>query len=347
MSINSSDLDRFDSHKMYKIYDEWPDIAEKSDFTELGQVNFDNIKHLVFAGMGGSGALHDIFAAILSKTDIHVSSVKGYHLPSTINSDTLVVTTSVSGNTVETLTVLDSSRQSKCKIIAFSSGGKMQDYCSRYRIEHRNIPMYLNPRSSFTSYLFSMIRVLEPVIPIRKQDVLESINELKRYKKNISSDNLSNHNPAIDLANWISDIPMIYYPWGLQAAAVRFKNSLQENAKIHAMMEDIIETSHNGIVAWEREPRIKPILIRGHDDYIKTKERWNIIKEYFDHKGIEYKEIFSTDGGILEKTVSLIYLLDYSSIYLSVISGINPNPVIGIDFIKNKTTNINYDQQLE
>ncbi len=327
---------------MHEIYDKWPDIAEKNYRTELGQVNFDNIKHLVFAGMGGSGALHDIFAAILSKTDVHVSIVKGYHLPSTINSDTLVVTTSVSGNTTETLTVLDSSRRSKCKIIAFSSGGKMQDYCSRYKIEHRNIPMYLNPRSSFTSYLFSMIRVLEPIIPIKKQDVLESINELKKHKKKISSDNLSKDNPALDLANWIKDIPIIYYPWGLQAAAVRFKNSLQENAKMHAMIEDIIEASHNGIVAWEKESRIKPILIRGHDDYIKTKERWNIIKEYFDHKAIEYKEICSIEGGILAKIVSLIYLLDYSSIYLSVISGIDPNPVTAIDFIKNRTSNANH-----
>ena len=82
------------------------------------------------------------------------------------------------------------------------------------------------------------------------------------------------------LAEWLDDTPVIYYPFGLYAAAVRFKNSLQENAKKHAMIEDVIEACHNGIVAWEKDSNLKPILIRGSDDYIKTKERWNIIKEY-------------------------------------------------------------------
>ena len=50
----------------------------------------------------------------------------------------------------------------------------------------------------------------------------------------------------------VSDFPIIYYPWGLHSAAIRFKNSLQENAKIHVFSEDIIESSHNGIVAWEK-----------------------------------------------------------------------------------------------
>jgi len=57
----------------------------------------------------------------------------------------------------------------------------------------------------------------------------------------------------------------------LIATAIRFKNSLQENAKIHAMAEDIIEACHNGIVSWEKSSDIKPVLIQGQDDYIKTK----------------------------------------------------------------------------
>jgi len=338
--IDLAILNKFDSQKMYEIYDKWSDIAEKSYHTEFEQINFDNIRHLVFAGMGGSGALHDIFAAILSKTNIHVTVVKGYNLPKTTDSNTLIVTTSVSGNTVETLTVLDAARQNKCKIIAFSDNGKMFDYCSRYGIEHRQIPINLNPRSSFADYLFSMIKVLEPILPINKADVLESINDLRNLQKKISSNNITEDNPALDIAYWIKDIPIIYYPWGLQAAAVRFKNSLQENAKMHAMIEDVIEASHNGIVAWERKSKVRPILIRGYDDYVKTKERWNIIKEYFESRGIEYKEVFSVKGGILGKIVNLVYLLDYSSIYLSIISGIDPSPVPSIDFIKNKTRNI-------
>ena len=65
--------------------------------------------------MGGSGAIGDLFSAILSKTDIHVSLVKGYLLPKTVDKNTLVIVTSVSGNTDETLTVLESTKKINCK----------------------------------------------------------------------------------------------------------------------------------------------------------------------------------------------------------------------------------------
>ncbi|MDH5418555.1 MAG: glucose-6-phosphate isomerase, partial [Nitrosopumilus sp.] len=142
-------------------------------------------------------------------------------------------------------------------------------------------------------------------------------------------------NPALNLAEWISGIPLIYYPAGLQAAAIRFKNSLQENAKMHAITEDVVESSHNGIVSWEQQSSVIPIMIEGADDYIKTKERWQILKKFFDRRNIEYKEIFSGEGNILTKLMRLVYLLDYASIYRSVLSGIDPTPVESINFVKN------------
>jgi len=134
----------------------------------------------------------------------------------------------------------------------------------------------------------------------------------------------------------IFGIPLIYYPWGLQAAAIRFKNSLQENAKCHVIAEDVVEACHNGIVAWEKPSNVKPILIQGEDDYIKTKERWKILKEHLEGSKIEYKEVFSVNGNILSKLICLIYLLDYSSIYFAALSGIDPTPIDAIDFVKSK-----------
>jgi len=131
-------------------------------------------------------------------------------------------------------------------------------------------------------------------------------------------------------------IPLIYYPWGLQAAAIRFKNSLQENSKSHAIAEDVIEACHNGIVSWEKSSQIQPILIRGQDDYIKTKERWEILKQYFEQNKIDYREIHSVEGPILSKIINLIYLFDYTSIYLAIKNGIDPTPIKSIDFVKNK-----------
>jgi glucose/mannose-6-phosphate isomerase len=332
--LDISTIEKYDLQKMYKIYDKWPEIARESFEYNHEPIDFHNIDHIVFAGMGGSGAIGDIFSAILSKTKIHVNVVKGYLLPTTVDSNTLVITVSVSGNTAETLAVLDSAYKRKSKIIAFSTGGKMLEYCKKNNIEYRLVPQYHSPRASFTSYLYSMLKVLHSFLQIKKQDVLESIVELNNLNEKINSSNLTENNPSLNLAKWITDIPIIYYPFGLQAVAVRFKNSLQENVKIHAITEDVVETCHNGIVSWERKSNVRPILLQGFDDHIKTKERWNVLKKYFKENNIDFQEVFSNKDSILSKVINLIYLLDYATIYLAVLSKIDPSPVSSIDYIK-------------
>ena len=334
--LNISNLEKYDSQKMYKIYDEWPKIARESFESEQESIDFQNIDHVVFAGMGGSGSIGSVFSSILSKTDIHVSVVKGYILPKTVNKNTIVIVTSVSGNTVETISILNAAKKLDCKILACSSGGKMEEFCDKNNIEYRKILAIHSPRASFTSFLYSMLKILNQIIPINLEDVNESINELEKLKKKISSDNLSIDNPAIELAKGISNIPLIYYPAGLESVAIRFKNSLQENSKTHAIAEDVLEASHNGIVAWERESNVKPILIQGQDDHLKTKERLKICKEYFRLNKIEFKEVHSVSGNILSKIINLIYFLDYTTIYRAVLSNIDPSPVKSIEFIKSK-----------
>lgn len=318
--------------KMYQVYDKWPELARSSYESE--SIDFGDSKHIVFAGMGGSGALGDIFSSLLSKTAIHVSIVKGYHLPKTSNKNTLVVTTSISGNTVETLNVLGQARRLGIKTISFSSGGKMQVYCKRNLLQHINVPMIHSPRASFVTYLFRMLGALNSIIKIKNEDIREASTILEKTKDIISSSNLTETNTAIKLANWIDGIPMIYYPFGLQSAATRFKNCLQENAKSHAMIEDIIEACHNGIVAWEKKSNVKPILIEGKNDHVKTKERWSVLKSYFKENKIEYAEVFAKNNSLLSKLVYLAYFLDYVSIYRSIISGIDPSPVKPIEWIK-------------
>jgi len=320
---------------MYKVYDRWPQIARESYESNLEPTDFKDIDHIVFSGMGGSGALGDIFSSILSKTDIHVNVVKGYHLPKTVDSNTLVVTTSISGNTAETLTVLDSARKTDCKLIGFSSGGKMEEYCTKNNVQFRKISMHHSPRASFPAFLYSILKTLNSVIPVKKDDISESLGEMENSQKLISSSNLEN-NSSLNLAEWINGIPMIYYPWGLQAAAIRFKASLQENTKTHALAEDVIEACHNGIVSWEGKSEVKPILIQGQDDYIKTKERWIILKEYFEKNNIDYREILSVKGSILSKLIILVYQLDFIAIYRAVLSGVDPSPIKSIDFVKNR-----------
>jgi len=331
-----SALNKIDKQGMYKIYDKWPQMAYDSYRTKYDVMDYKNIDHIVFAGMGGSGAIGDLFAAILSKTNIHVSLVKGYILPNTVDSNTLVVTISISGNTVETLTVLNSAKKLDCKLAAFSSGGKMENICKKANINFQKIPYVHSPRASFINYVYSILCTLNPIIPIKKQNILESINELTKLSSKINSSNLTKQNPSLSLGKWISGIPLMYYPWGLQAAAIRFKSCLQENAKSHAIIEDVMEASHNGIVSWEKPSNVQPILLQGQDDYVKTKERWTILKEYFNKNRIDYAEIKSVKGSILTKLVCLVYLLDYASVYHAILEKTDPTPVKSIEFIKER-----------
>lgn len=334
--MNVKDLDIYDSGKMYKIYDNWPKIAMESYLSDLKPLSYSNIDNIIFAGMGGSGTIGDIFSSILSKTNIHVSVVKGYLLPRTVDSNTLVIVTSISGNTEEALNVLELANKLKTNVIAFSSNGKMQKFCEKNNIEFRKITMEHSPRASFTKFFYSMINVLKPILPITDEEIEESIYRLEEVNKNISSINLTQNNKALNLAEWISGIPLIYFPAGLNAAAIRFKSSLQENSKIHVITEDIIEACHNGIVAWEHSSNVQPILLKGADDFLKTKQRWSIIEDFFDERKIDYNSVNSVDGNILSKLICLIYVLDYTSIYLAIKRKINPSTVDSINYIKNK-----------
>ena len=321
---------------MFRIYDNWPQIALEAFSNELKPISYDGINHIVFAGMGGSGTIGDIFSSILSKTNIHVSVVKGYLLPKTVNQDSLVISTSVSGDTDETMNVIKTTQDIGCRSIAFASGGKIEKYCIKNNVEYRKIEQIHSPRASFTKFLFSILKTLSPIIPISNDMVKESIDSLSQLKNEIDSTNITKNNPALNLAEWIKETPVIYYPSGLEAAAIRFKNALQENSKLHVISEDVIEACHNGIVAWEKPSKFKPILIQGEKDYVKTKERWEILKEYFNEKDIEFKEIHSVNGNILSKLIHLIYLFDYTSIYNAAINKIDPTPVKSIQYIKKR-----------
>ena len=164
-------LNKIDISKMHQVYDRWPEIAEESFNFDFDQIEYKNFDNIVFAGMGGSGSIGDIFTSILSKTDIHSTTVKGYLLPNTITKDSLVIVTSVSGNTVEVHNILEESFKKKFRVICFSSGGKIEDYCKKNNVQFNYIEKIHSPRASFTKFLFSMLKILQPIIPIKNENI--------------------------------------------------------------------------------------------------------------------------------------------------------------------------------
>ena len=334
--IDNTFVKTIDTQGMAEAYSHWSIMAKKAYETPIKELQDIKTDHIIFTGMGGSGALGDIFESILSNTDIHVDIVKGYRLPETAGSDSLVVATSVSGNTNETLHVLDSAVKAKCQTISFSDGGKLGEYCKSKNLDYRRIQTSHSPRTSMPTFLYTMLSVLRNNVPVPEADIIKSISVLETITPSVSKPELGTKNQSLELAQWLPEIPIIYYPWGLRAAAIRFKNSLQENAKTHAMAEDIMETCHNGIVSWVRDSVVRPVLVYGTDDHAKTKERWTILEGFFRHNGISYRTIKAPGSSILERLIGLIYILDYASIYRAIILGVDPTPVVPIDYIKSK-----------
>ena len=80
--MNLEELEKIDTKKMFEVYDIWPDIAKESYKQEFSKPEFHDIDHIVFAGMGGSGTIGDVFSSILSKNDIHTSVCLLYTSPS-------------------------------------------------------------------------------------------------------------------------------------------------------------------------------------------------------------------------------------------------------------------------
>ena len=332
--INKEILNKYDPQRMYEVYDNWPKIARDSYEKKIKPLSCDNVNHLVFVGMGGSGTVSDIFYSILSQTSIRVTVIKGYVLPKNIDKNTLVVITSMSGDTEEALTALQSSLQYNCMKIAFSAGGLIEKFANNNKIEHRSLIMYLNPRSSLPSAVYTILNVLGDTLSIDKNDVYDSIRALEDYSKKICSDNLTDTNPSLKLAMHLSEICLIYYPHGLQTVATRFKNSIHENMKKHASIENIIESCHNQIMAWDDNTNVLPILLRGSDDHVKTIDRWDVIKELFETRKINYEEFSVSGNNILTKTISSIYELDYATLYRAVIEEKDPHIIESIQYIK-------------
>ena len=127
---------------MYEIYNKWPQIAKESSNENFQKIDFKSIVHIGFAGMGGSGSVGDVIGAILSKKDIHVTNVKGYLLPKTVDENTLVIATSVSGNSIEVLEILKHVKKMSTKVVGFSSGGKMENLCINNNIYYQK-PIHL------------------------------------------------------------------------------------------------------------------------------------------------------------------------------------------------------------
>ena len=315
------------TQEMIDVYKNWPEYAKESySNAKPISVKFDKV---IFCGMGGSGLIFDILSSLIPDKQVIIN--KGYVLPKNI-SNSLMIFNSASGDTIETLTALKTALKSKNKIIAFSSGGKMENFCKKNKITHIRYDMQSSPRASLPVSLYTILGTLYDSFGIKKSMITKSIKSLHDARKKIFEN--VDSNPVIDLAEFIKDGPVCYHSPELSPVALRFSQDFQENCKKFATQGDVVESCHNFINSWETLTNFSPILLRGSNDDKNIIKRFEVWIEYFKTRGISYKELSSVKGDLLTQFMTLMYEMGLSTIYHAVQNDIDPTLLEAIDFVK-------------
>lgn len=337
-TANAIDID---SKRMHAIYDRWPEYFLEAASTSINTDHDSSYyKSVVFCGMGGSGTACDVMNDLM-RTFGSVPSViaRGKIMPSFVNKYSLVIVNSVSGNTEEAVLMMEEARSKGAEVISVSAGGKLKEISEAYGTKHVNIANLSVPRASLPHLIMPDLRIIEPFL---KESVLHDVQEMYRYlakiRDQISISALETPNTSRNIAKFLeSGLPFCFASPSLASVATRFKNSLNENAKIHCLRDSILEASHNEIVPFTFNNQIQPrVLLLGWDkDSALVKKRFEKITFLLRKIGYPIKEFISDSATMFEAIISSIYVLDYASIYMAISRSIDPSPTPAIDILKN------------
>lgn len=302
-----------------------------------------NYSNIVVTGLGGSAIGGDIIRTYaLQKAQVPVIVNRDYDMPGFVNSDSLVLTVSYSGNTEETLSSYQQARSQGAAIIVVTSGGKLAHIAQEDGYAVVKIPGGLAPRAA-TGYLFAPLALIFEELGIVKgaaTDLEETVQVLRAMREDIHPGVDFPRNQARAIAREMKDsLPII---WGSSArsetAALRWKAQINENAKSPAYYNVFPELNHNEIVGFgmpkDLLARLVVIILRDPADHPQVKKRMEISKKIIQDKVKKLVELEAQGKSFLAKFYSLAYVGDYASFYLALEYGINPSPVETIDYLK-------------
>jgi glucose/mannose-6-phosphate isomerase len=264
------------------------------------------------------------------------SVTKGYDLPAWVNESTLLICSSYSGNTEETLTTLELGIERNAKIVIITSGGKLLKRAQELGIDYIQLPAGKpSPRACLGYSFVQQIYILKHFRLIGKSliaDVRKALSLLKKEQKDIQK-------RAKILANSIHQkTTIIYTSDRMEAVAIRFRQQLNENAKVLCWHHVIPEMNHNELVGWTpQEGRFAVIMFRNSDDFKRNGIRMDITKDVVAQFADTTIELWSKGDSLCERSMYYVHLGDWVSFYLSELrSGTDANEVKVIDYLKNE-----------
>jgi glucose/mannose-6-phosphate isomerase len=340
--LTREDVEVVDSSGLHIDYEEWPQHCEEALNLKLATPDITNVKQVIYAGMGGSAASGDILKDWLTPVlNIPFSVLKDYHLPRSADKNTLALVISCSGNTEEVLSIAKESIKKGCSVAAVSSDGMLEKVCSENNVPFTKVKKLSVPRSSLPYLFYPAANILKETIGLGEvsEQLANSVSQIKSIHREIRVDAPIEKNPAKEIAAKIFDgVPIIYASAANRGVAIRFKASLNENAKMIAHTAVIPELCHNEVEGWiGRVPSIfRPVFIRHPEESSEISKRFEVVKDIVETAGFEVYELWETGEDHLSRILRSIYLTDYASIYTTVLRIEDPKVTGNIDTMKRR-----------
>ena len=295
------------------------------------------ITNVLICGVGGSGIAGTIVANLF-KDDVTLPIIvnKSYNIPNWVNDNTLIIISSYSGTTEETLSCLKESIAITNKIICITTGGSILALANEHNIEHVIIPSGYQPRAALIYYLVQMIDILskQEIIRDRTIELNAAISLIEFEKLNIT-------NEAKEVAKFLkSAMVHIYSDDKYEGLAVRFKQQLNENSKTLCSTSSLPEMNHNELVAVNAfgiescKNNIRHLFLQTGYQNKDMLKRFEFVKLKLTERGIKHTTLNILGNNSIEKMIYTIHLSDWISYYLSVENNVDPNDVSIIGKLK-------------
>ena len=305
------------------------EIGKAAHLTAYGKP----IHHVVISGLGGSGIGGSIVSELVAlEASAPITVCKGYFIPAFVNENTLFIASSYSGNTEETIQALEQAMAKKAKIVCITSGGKVKDIAEKNKFDHIILPGGFPPRSCVGYSMTQLFYILKFFGVIRSD--FES--DLKAAISLIDKEEASINEIAKKITAQLEHkIPVIYTTTYNEGVAIRFRQQLNENAKILCWHHIIPEMNHNELVGWrEKNDNMAVVLFRDPDEYDRNNTRIAVNKEVIQKYTSNIIEIYSKGKSKIEKAIYLIHLGDWVSCYLADKRGYDANEINVINELK-------------
>lgn len=305
------------------------DIGQSYSFISPAR-SFNNI---VLTGLGGSGIGGSIVQNYVSPMlSIPFIVNKDYVLPAFVNEHTLLIVSSYSGNTEETIAAFSQGLEKKATIVCITSGGEVAALANERKLDCIMLPGGMPPRAclgySLVQVLFTLAHY-ELIPRDFEKQIMTAVDLLDDEEKNIQK-------RAKAVAKKLEGTtPILYAAANYEGVAVRFRQQINENSKMLCWHHVLPEMNHNELVGWrDKDEKRVVVMLRNSDDYSRTQLRFEINKKMIKKLAGSIIEISSMGDSYLERAFYLIHLTDWVSVYLAELHQVDATEVNVIDFLK-------------